>query len=345
MSSCLTHRHAGARQKEKVRNLEQMVVAAWSSDSSNRSLQVPDDQLHGSETIPWPSPKNATAITTNKGIMTPKVTSSDMYQSMLPLSVEDNARCYRIVVRENFTMRDIVKYGLIVLGFAMDTAVFDSATSCSSRIWMELVISTCGDVDMRQVVVAGVKVLARLTAPDEWPGLDKCPNLCTDTITLTAISFASALHANAVQLGVSPEELMDDEAQSRFYLEDSALIAHAMSNEGHIAPDLVPTTAQRQVRHHPCYDLVPWPHFRSNVIMLASTDPPMIDEDDLCLDMMSGGLRCWGSAHRRGYGLPWDGRSWEALPWFLEKWKVAIRGDVDGISSTSAWWRAMQDAT
>ena len=66
----------------------------------------------------------------------------------------------------------------------------------------------------------------------------------------------------------------------------------------------------------------------------------------LCLDMANDGMRCWGttmgSVHGRGEGMPWDARSWEAAPWFLEKWRWLVGGKDEEISRNSHWWRAMQ---
>ncbi|WKT54455.1 hypothetical protein QSH57_005039 [Fusarium oxysporum f. sp. vasinfectum] len=343
-----------ARQKEKDRNLEQMVVVAWSTQGFSVGGERTKAQISS-----FLSSVTESSASQNLDVCDTSVsfTASEIYQSLLALSEQENAKCFNIMVREDFTVRDIVKYGLIAMGYAMDPTLFSRAASLSSRSWIKLVGSSCGDVDMKQAVASGVRVMAQLTAPGEWPTREcfeqPCTRLCTNTITLSAMSFVSALHANAAQVKLAFEDLMNDEAQSRFYhtadARNSGLEGCSSDRSRHIENtplDLLPTSIQRSLPHHPCHDLIPWPSFRSNVIRLSSINPPLIDEDDLCLDMLSGGLRCWGSRmgsmHGRGHGAPWDSRSWEAMPWFLKKWKILISGEDDYISRTSAWWRCLQ---
>jgi hypothetical protein len=257
----------------------------------------------------------------------------------------------KLVVAEGFTFRDIVKYGLISMGYAMNSALFDSALNTSPQRWIGRLKLNYPDVDMKQAVSFGVRVLAQLNGPEEWPRLEWLgqtrPNIYANQINLTAMSYCKALVANANHLNVAPDVLMDDYAQSRFCISDLQNEEHSRADDtGDIAPDLIPTSTQLSLPHHPIADLIPWPSFRSKFVIAMSTDPPMIDEDDLCLDVMGGGLRCWGSTmgsmNGRGQGAPWDSRSWEAMPWFLEKWEVLVGGEDSDISRSSAWWRMMQ---
>lgn len=344
----------GARQKTKVRHLEQMVAAAWVT-------QEPATQECVKEVPICPPTRYAVAESSNCKVETYtascNLTASDIYRALLSLSAHENRKGWGIMVRENFTLRDVVKYGLIAMGYSMDPMLYDSALSLSSREWIAAVKVRCGSLDMRQVVVAGLKILAHLTAPNEQPALEwpqpTYLRLSRDVIHLRSMSYASAMRAIAAQLSITTEYLMDENAQSLFYS-----IAHSRLSDNDndssdddtalqkITPDLKPTFIQRSRAHHPCFDLMPWPSFRSNAIVLASGASPQIDEDDLCIDMLGGGVRCWGSAmgsmHGRGNGVPWDGRSWEAMPWFLEKWKGIIRDDRDGMIQTSAWWRSIR---
>ncbi|KAM5386996.1 hypothetical protein ACJZ2D_000289 [Fusarium nematophilum] len=340
-----------ARQKEKVRTLEQMVVAAWPTQGLSGSGERTTAEI---SSFPSPVTESPANQDLDRCADAPVgVTASEIYQSLLALPGQENVKCFEIMAREDFTVHHIVKYGLIAMGYSMDPALFGRAASLPSRSWIEIVRSSCGDVDMKQVVASGVRVLAQLTVPGEWPAREQpCPRLCTNSITLSATSFISALHAIAAKIKLPPQDLMDNEAQSRFYRaadvgRKACSSDHSRQAEDVDVPlDLLPTPIQRSLPHHPCYDLIPWPSFRSNAIRLSSMDPPLIDEDDLCLDMLGGGLRCWGSTmgstHGRGHGMPWDSRSWEARPWFLKKWKILIGGDDDDISRTSAWWRCLQ---
>lgn len=286
--------------------------------------------------------------------------SSKMYQSLMCLSEQENARCLNIMARENFTLRDIVKYGFIGLGHAMDPLLVWRGQTLSFRDWIELVKSTHKETDIQLAVSRGVRVLAQLSCPPEWPLLDShlpsYANGIPNTITLKTMSFLSAILANAIHIDISPESMVAFDAQSQFWLlgkddDDSDgqggdLLVGRTRHYNNIAPDLAPTAVQLSMPHHPCFDVLPWPSFRSKAIVASCTNPPTIDEDDLCLDMMSGGVQCWGttmgSMNGRGNGMPWDSRSWMAMPWFLKKWKLLTGDDHSDISRTSAWWRSMQ---
>ena len=80
--------------------------------------------------------------------------------------------------------------------------------------------------------------------------------------------------------------------------------------------------------------------------MAISANPPLIDEEDLCMDILNDGIFCWGSTgpsmHSRGGGVPWDARSWEAAPWFLQKWESLTDGRNGDMWRTSEWWRCMR---
>jgi hypothetical protein len=69
----------------------------------------------------------------------------------------------------------------------------------------------------------------------------------------------------------------------------------------------------------------------------------MIDEDELCLDLLNDGLICWGSSigggnKAIGSGAPWDPRSWEAQSWFMKKWWIVIGGVEGEIYKQTEWW-------
>ncbi len=280
------------------------------------------------------------------------LTTCEIYESLFPRSEQEIAKCYKIMVWENFSVRDLMKYGLIARGYAMEPALFENALSLPLRSWIELVQSSYSDVDVKQVVESGVRLLAQLNGPDKWPAQEwsqpQFPNIHANNIALTTMSCLSAQLANAIQLNYAPEDLLPYNAQSRFYIpgwENSEFdsSANIRNEQLECFPlDLVPTSAQRRFPHHPAIDLIPWPSFRSKFITATATNPPMFDEDDAYLDMISGGLRCWTSVKGNGISPPSDSRSWEAMPWFIEKWAVLMDGPDGEISRTSAWWRRMQ---
>jgi hypothetical protein len=178
--------------------------------------------------------------------------------------------------------------------------------------------------------------------------LEHCeiPDIHMNTIQLTAISFVAACFANAAMLGLSPETLWDTTTQSPFYQAQMANEPLGTANAGqftHIKPLLRPSTMQLTHPHHPYLDILPFPAFRNRIIQLLQIQPPLFDPDQLCRDLRSDGLICWGSTRRDrrdavGSGAPWDVRSWEVKPWFLKKWWIFFDGPDGEMYQHSRWW-------
>ena len=58
-------------------------------------------------------------------------------------------------------------------------------------------------------------------------------------------------------------------------------------------------------------------------------DPPLLDEDELCQDLVAGGMTCWGSKQSSlgmDTAVPWDSRTWEPKVWFLRKYQHLVGG-------------------
>lgn len=128
-----------------------------------------------------------------------------------------------------------------------------------------------------------------------------------------------------------------------------------------LPPNLRPTLAQILVPHHASLDLIPIPMLRDRAILLSVTKPDMCDLFELKLDIFhKGGLMVWGSQRHRGdNGLnedwdcegmegrewaPWNRRCWEAAPWFLNKWAIAVDGDEGELGKQSRWWKTVREA-
>ncbi|OCL13810.1 hypothetical protein AOQ84DRAFT_282391, partial [Glonium stellatum] len=97
--------------------------------------------------------------------------------------------------------------------------------------------------------------------------------------------------------------------------------------------------------HHPYIDILPFPNFRDRVLAATSTDPPLIDEDELCLDFSNDGMVCWGSTSGNlgmQAGVSWDMRSWEPAIWFLRKYWFLIDGQEDDMWKSARWWHMMR---
>lgn len=133
--------------------------------------------------------------------------------------------------------------------------------------------------------------------------------------------------------------------------------------------DLQPLDIQITVEHHVYLDVVPFPTFRERALRALTCDPPLFDEDELCVDVtVKGGLRVWGTqGNNRGMDAcrSWDMRSWEPAPWFLKKYWFLCGGwedeskycDLFAMSSilmspwlmseivwkATRWWHAMRN--
>jgi hypothetical protein len=115
------------------------------------------------------------------------------------------------------------------------------------------------------------------------------------------------------------------------------------------------------VPHHVCLDVIPIPILRDRAILLSVTKPDACDLFDLKVDIFhKGGLMVWGSAGQRGDSgineswsseslegrdyVPWNGKCWEAAPWFLNKWAMAVDGDEGELGKQSRWWKTVREA-
>ncbi|KAF5706922.1 flavin-binding monooxygenase [Fusarium mundagurra] len=163
------------------------------------------------------------------------------------------------------------------------------------------------------------------------------PNAYTNHLHMKQFLMVAALRANAELLEVTFQQLTDPDTISPFYVGDFSISNPDITVAGvgakflHLKPDLRPTAAQINRRHHPYMDLFPCPIFRQRMIELTTAEPPIIDEGDLCRDIEKDGIICWGSQlsgdhAATGSGVPWDIRSWEMEPWFLRKWWFVVGG-------------------
>ncbi|KAI8951964.1 hypothetical protein F4801DRAFT_247087 [Xylaria longipes] len=356
-----------AKQKQKMQRLEALTIAALASSDPSLTgdyfdtSRTQEDEGFGAlqSLIPVPTAQTGPLTSTTN----PSPSSSRVYgpadadvsfarvHALLNACTPRERQTFHVIVmRERFGLRDMVKYGLIRLGYALDPCIFDRARHASSRAWLAEVLATVGpDVDILAVLGAGIKLLASFSLP-ETNGAENVeeevirrvvfarqPDITLSSrITLTTVSLGSAFFANAFLLGIPLSAMEEDE--------DREMGAQALACT---KPDLRPTPAQLAVPHHPSFDVLPWPEFRANICRALAHDPPLIDDGELCLDFMNDGVRCWVSSAGdslagRGQGAPWDSRSWEAAPWFLEKWEFLTDGREGQMWRNSEWWRAMR---
>ncbi|PTB76964.1 hypothetical protein M440DRAFT_1332625 [Trichoderma longibrachiatum ATCC 18648] len=168
------------------------------------------------------------------------------------------------------------------------------------------------------------------------------PDLHTNTIRVTQMSFVAAVLHNATMLGVTASQMFEYEAESPFCASKKAPGA---STEGlaftNIKDDLKPTQNQLTQRHHPYIDALPFRAFRERLIALMYAEPPIINREELCHDLQNDGVVCWGSFAGAGTGhsgAPWDIRSWEVRPWFLKKYWMITEGAQGEMYQQARWW-------
>lgn len=168
-----------------------------------------------------------------------------------------------------------------------------------------------------------------------------------NALRIARFSYFAALFTNFSSLGFDFGLFLDERSLSPFCVNSPAEDANpsTATPDENIPFSLRPISSQYTVSHHPYIDALPFPTFRRRALAALVADPPLLDEDDLCLDLMlHDGLVCWGSAGQNGmdYGTPWDSHSWEAKEWFLRKWKWLIGGQDGELWHSSRWWAAQR---
>ena len=98
------------------------------------------------------------------------------------------------------------------------------------------------------------------------------------------------------------------------------------------APCFAPTALQLVIQHHPCIDIIPFRSFREALFQNMVTSPDSIDQDELCQDLVKGGLCIWGKVVD-------DVKSYELSQEFVSNWGWLL--DEDSLSTTN-FWRAQR---
>ncbi|KAL7972371.1 hypothetical protein HDV63DRAFT_369090 [Trichoderma sp. SZMC 28014] len=175
------------------------------------------------------------------------------------------------------------------------------------------------------------------------------PDLHSNTIRLTQMSFVAAVLHNGSMLGITASEILSHDTESLFYINRGASeSSKSVTQEptlDHIKEHLKPTQNQLTHRHHPYIDTLPFRTFRERLIAVIHAQPPIINMPELCHDLQSDGVICWGSSAGAGTGhsgAPWDIRSWEVRPWFLKKWWMLTEGTDGEMYQQAKWWCEMR---
>ncbi|KAI0445154.1 hypothetical protein F4803DRAFT_548563 [Xylaria telfairii] len=178
-------------------------------------------------------------------------------------------------------------------------------------------------------------------------GLPSGAFLFTNHIRLHDMTFLAATLAIAESIDVTADDYLNDRP-SPFYLLSQATNLQVAADyfQGRVKPHLRPSITQLSRPHASYLDLIIFPQFRERTVLLSTGDSGILNQTQLMNDMLQGGLTCWGNTERgiggRGYGVPWDMRSWEAKPWFLKKWWFLVGNEDDEMLETSRWWWQMR---
>ncbi|KAJ4128039.1 hypothetical protein NW768_008323 [Fusarium equiseti] len=186
------------------------------------------------------------------------------------------------------------------------------------------------------------------------------PDVYLNMLQFFPTAFFGSCLANATSLGFDLDLVADCNADnvSPFFQPSisAALNCRALGsafissfNNTNVPLHLRPTMAQILIPHHISLDLVPLPFLRERAIMASAALPSTFNIWEMKLDIYArGGLTTW----RLGSGMgekskdsypPWDMKSWEAAPWFLNKWCMVMGKDYEMIQQQSIGWQVVRD--
>jgi hypothetical protein len=199
---------------------------------------------------------------------------------------------------------------------------------------------------MGEIFLAGLRVLGGSPQRTQFNAIPALPDVHTNHLSLRHMNIYRAFFSNAIALHFPVEKLIGSNSLSPFYRRE-AKTAEMLQNIMDIMPntlpqDLRPTPPQIAYEHSPFLDLLPFPTLRARAIIFSTCSPPMVDLIELKNDIIDGGLVCWLTS-QKGSGQPWDKRSWEAAPWFIDKWKVLVGDTNDEIWSQTKWWKQLKE--
>ncbi|KAH7110689.1 hypothetical protein EDB81DRAFT_831468 [Dactylonectria macrodidyma] len=381
--NALAQRNYRARQRDRRKILEHVAISSLILPAPLVYSQPPSQRSHDRHRVAKPTQQARRVVSSSHSDTSfhhlnveSGFTASDFFSCIGSYPEWERHNFFILMTKELFGVRDIIKYGLIFLGYPVSSSLYGDAMLLPMSQWLEDVRQSLGYVDFTAAIKAGISVFGKLNVPLEHnsriheivasPLCRGRVDTVTDCILLSRVSFVSAVFMNALHLGIPWHDLITLESESPFCRLTKRLIsknssfkndAPGLKNTGQAAQirlafgdyfkgiqsDLVPTDVQLTVPHHPTLDTIPWPGFRSKVIAAVHSDPPSIDREDFCLDLLNDGLRCWGFAN--GDSLPsvapWDARNWEAAPWFLKKWEHLTDGRDGDEWKISAWWWSM----
>lgn len=208
----------------------------------------------------------------------------------------------------------------------------DSESLMSRQTWGNAATpSSNSDVDNAQSVHLGM-------------GTRGFANPIMNSIQFIPVMTMTAVLYNAQSLHLDLVKLRTPGYMSPFYRQagphDDPQMMLASASKPWIPDHLQPTLAQVLYPHHAFLDVLPFPLLRARLLVMLALMPHAIDLVDFKRDTLRrGALVCWTSSSN---AQPWDMRSWEVAPWFLDKWKMLVDVEGDEIRRQSSWWEAMR---
>lgn len=229
-------------------------------------------------------------------------------------------------------------------------------TPCRTHYWVGLIDCGC--------VRPHVQVSSE-TARDwgDMKILSIGPSFCQpdpymNTLRIERICILEAIMSNCLQIGITEEMFCGENAISPFFRsvgnkavggpgsDNTVMTVQRIFNT--LKPDVRPIKEQVTMMHRPVIDVLPFPTFRKNLIYSGEA----VHEEELYHDLLNG-LVCWGGAGvgkkdrdastgQVSTGTPWDSRSWEGRPWFLQKYWALLGGEDGELVRQSEWWRNMR---
>ncbi|KAK6535867.1 hypothetical protein TWF281_000117 [Arthrobotrys megalospora] len=220
-----------------------------------------------------------------------------------------------------YTLKDIIEAGLEAL--AAKDRHLDTRLSRSQKMW---------DTSIEEISNAALAEMLLYT-----------PSPCRTHINVHEITTFKAVVINAKAIGFwnpIPEDFKDP-YKSPFvqsYFMNNQSVEKVQQEYSNVVQSLKPSALQCRTPHKAYIDVFPFPGFRERVIKAAAGGH--INELELCADLGKSALMCWGNGHGKYGGEPWNPKSWEAQPWFIEKWDSLID---DEMKECSRFWRQLRD--
>lgn len=158
---------------------------------------------------------------------------------------------------------------------------------------------------------------------------------CIDDLTqVVRFNVFHAFAVNAQVLGFN-NDWLTYEATSPFNISGNGVLPLTSAGRPRA---MDPTSLQFCVEHHPWIDFFPCPRLRDNLLNAVAPGKELIDEDELCHDIVHGGANAGvDGAALIAWGNPWEPGGWEFTESFVRKWGLLLNGCAELMEATNRW--------